>query len=124
LKELVPLAVVEVSDILAAVLGLALLIIARGLYRKLNGAYVLALVSCLAGSILSIAKGIDYEEGLFLFGTALVLFSCRREFYRRTAFMDSPFTPGWILSILATVGGMYWLIMFSYKHVEYAHALW
>jgi phosphatidylglycerol lysyltransferase len=124
LKELVPLAVIEVSDILAAVLGLVLLIIARGLYRKLNGAYVLALVSCLAGSILSIAKGIDYEEGLSLFGTALVLFSCRREFYRRTAFMDSPFTPGWILSILATVGGMYWLIMFSYKHVEYAHALW
>ncbi|MGH8581147.1 MAG: phosphatidylglycerol lysyltransferase domain-containing protein [Gammaproteobacteria bacterium] len=79
---------------------------------------------CLAGSVFSLAKGIDYEEGMILLSTALVLFLCRREFYRRTVLMNSPFTAGWILSILGAVGATYWITWFCYKHVEYASELW
>ncbi|MGQ0658216.1 MAG: bifunctional lysylphosphatidylglycerol flippase/synthetase MprF [Chromatiales bacterium] len=123
-KAIVPLPLVEASTLLASVIGLGLLVVARGLYRKLNGAYALASTLCLAGAVLSLIKGFDWREALILFLSALVLFLCRREFYRKTALMDSPFTAGWVVSILGSVGAMYWLVLFSYKHVEYADMLW
>jgi phosphatidylglycerol lysyltransferase len=124
IKDIVPLAVIEASTILGSIIGLMLLIIARGLYRKLNGAYVIAVLLCLSGSIVALSKGIDYEEALILTGSALILWLCREEFYRRTSFLNSPFTSGWIVAIACALGGMVWLIFFSYKHVEYAHELW
>jgi phosphatidylglycerol lysyltransferase len=124
MKAFMPLVVVEIFTISGSVIGLGLLLVARGLYHKLDGAYVITLLLCLAGSVFSLAKGIDYEEGMILLGTALVLFLCRREFYRRTVLMNSPFTAGWILSILGAVGATYWITLFSYKHVEYASELW
>ncbi len=123
-KVLIPLPIVEASTVLASVVGLGLLVVARGLYRKLNGAYAITLALCVAGSVFALAKGIDYEEAFILLVTATVFFFCRREFYRRTALMDSPFTLGWIVSIFGAVAGMYWIFLFSYKHVEYAHMLW
>lgn len=124
IKHFVPLAIIEVSTISGSIIGLMLLIVARGLFHKLNGAYVMAVLLCLGGSLVALSKGIDYEEALILAGSALILWLCREEFYRRTAFLNSPFTPGWIITILCTLGGMIWLIFFSYKHVEYAHELW
>ncbi len=124
LQGIVPLVVVESSTILASVIGLGLLVVAYGLYRKLNGAYVLTLILCLIGGIVSLIKGIDYEEALLLGVTAIILFFCRREFYRKTALLNAPLTPGWTASVLGAVGGMYWLVLFSYKYVEYSHMLW
>lgn len=124
LEGIVPLMVVESSTILASVIGLGLLVVAYGLYRKLNGAYVLTLAFCLIGGVVSLTKGIDYEEALLLGVTAAILFFCRREFYRKTALLNAPLTPGWIVSILGAVGGMYWVVLFSYKYVEYSNMLW
>ena len=124
LRGLLPLVVVESSTIIASVIGLGLLVVAYGLYRKLNGAYMLTLVLCLSGGIVSLAKGIDYEEALLLGGTAIILFFCRREFYRKTALLNAPLTPGWTISIIGAVGGMYWIVLFSYKYVEYSSLLW
>ncbi len=124
LEGLVPLAIVEVSHILAAVMGIAMLVIARGLLRKLNGAYWLAILASITGSLLSLMKGIDYEESLILAITAAVLAFNRKAFYRRTALLDEPIGWAWISSMLAAVGGMYWIVLFAHKHIEYAHELW
>jgi len=124
LQDIVPLFVVELSHVLAVAVGVALLIIARGLWRKLNGAYLLALVLCLAGGVFSLTKGIDYEEGLVLAITATVLYLSRRQFYRHTALLDAPFTPTWLVAVIGVVGGMCALTLFAYKDVDYAHELW
>ncbi|QSA98893.1 bifunctional lysylphosphatidylglycerol flippase/synthetase MprF [Methylococcus sp. EFPC2] len=124
LEDLLPLVVVEVSHILSALVGLALLIVARGLAHRLNGAYVATLIFCAAGIVLSLAKGIDYEEAVVLALLALALWLARSEFYRRTALVDEPYTFGWLLALAAALGGMVWVTLFSFKHVEYSHLLW
>jgi phosphatidylglycerol lysyltransferase len=124
LEAFVPIVLVEVSTLGASVVGVALLLLARGLMRKLNGAYLLALILCSVGSLTALAKGIDYEEGAFLSLTAFALYVSRAEFYRRTKLIDAPFTWSWIVAVLAAVIGMVWIVLFSYKHVDYGHSLW
>lgn len=124
IRTFISLPLVETSHLLSSVAGVGLLIVAHGLYRKLNGAYMLAIALCLSGALFSLLKGIDYEEGFILLTTALTLFASRREFYRHTSLMDSPFTAASLTAILGAVGAMMWMIFFSYKHVEYANDLW
>lgn len=124
LQDLLPLSVVEVSHVLSALVGLALLILARGLSDRLNGAYLTALLFCGAGVLLSLTKGLDYEEASVLILLASMLWLSRREFYRRTALLDEPYTTGWLLALLAALGGTAWVTMFAFKHVEYSHLLW
>jgi phosphatidylglycerol lysyltransferase len=50
LREVLPLSVLEVSHLLASVIGMLLLILARGLQRRLDAAYVLTLVLLVAGA--------------------------------------------------------------------------
>ena len=124
LHSVMPLVVIEVSQVLAALVGLALLVLARGLFRRLNAAYWLTLGFCAAGIILCLAKGIDYEEAGFLTLMAVLLASCRSKFQRRTALLDAPLTPGWVLATVAAVAGMTWVLMFSFRHVDYDGDLW
>ncbi len=124
IPSFVPLSLVEASSLLASIAGSALLIVAHGVYRKLNGACVLALFLCLAGAVFALLKGFDYEEALLLTAGAAALFASRRQFYRKTALLDAPFSAGTVVSIAAVLITVSWFAQFSYKHVEYADTLW
>ncbi len=124
LEHFLPLAVAEVSHFLASLAGAGLLLLARGLQRRLDGAYVLTLFLLGAGIVLSLMKGLDYEEALVLTVILTALLPCRRYFYRRAALLSQPFTVGWIISIMLVLAATAWMVFFSYKHVEYSEALW
>ncbi len=124
LRHLVPLSVLEVSHLLASVIGMLLLILARGLQRRLDAAYVLTLVLLVAGAVFSLLKGIDYEEAALLTLLAMALAPAHRLFYRRASLFSTSFSVGWVLAIVAILGCATWLVMFSYKHVEYSDTLW
>jgi len=124
LRDVLPLSVLEVSHLLASVIGMLLLILARGLQRRLDAAYWLTLVLLVAGAVLSLLKGIDYEEASLLALLAMALAPAHRLFYRRASLFSTSFSAGWIVAILAVFGCATWLVMFSYKHVEYSSSLW
>jgi len=124
LREVLPLSVLEVSYLLASVIGMLLLILARGLQRRLDAAYWLTLVLLLVGAVFSLLKGIDYEEATLLTLLAMALAPARRLFYRRASLFSTSFTLGWIVAILAVFGCAAWLVFFSYKHVDYSNELW
>ncbi len=124
LSAVVPLFVVEFSHLMAAAIGGALLVIAHGLRNKLNGAWIMALTLSILGGISALAKGIDYEESLLLMLLACLLWATRAQFYRRTALLDSRLSPGWLVAVMGVLAGSWVLVAFSFKHVEYAHALW
>ncbi len=124
LRHVLPLSVLEVSHLLASVIGMLLLILARGLQRRLDAAYVLTLVLLVAGAVLSLLKGIDYEEATMLTLLAMALAPAHRLFYRRASLFSTSFSLGWILAIVAVLGCATWLVMFSYKHVDYSADLW
>ncbi|MDE3072440.1 MAG: bifunctional lysylphosphatidylglycerol flippase/synthetase MprF [Pseudomonadota bacterium] len=124
LRDVLPLSVLEVSHLLASVIGMLLLILARGLQRRLDAAYVLTLVLLVAGAVFSLLKGIDYEEATLLTLLAMALAPAHRLFYRRASLFSTTFSLGWILAIVAVLGCASWLVMFSYKHVDYSSSLW
>ena len=124
LSDLLPLPVMEISHFLNSVIGMSLLILARGLQRRLDAAYWLTLVLLLAGAVASLLKGIDYEEAGLLILLAVALAPAHRLFYRRASLFDITFSFGWLLACATVLGCTVWLVLFSYQHVEYRNDLW
>ena len=124
LRHLLPLPFVEASHLLSSIGGLWLMILARGLFRRLDGAYHLAVAVLCGGIVFSLLKGFDYEEALILGGVLILLVASRPAFRRKASFFSQRFSPSWIATIAAIVGGSIWLGMFAFKHVEYSDALW
>jgi phosphatidylglycerol lysyltransferase len=124
LADFLPLPVVELSHFLGSLVGVGLLFLARGIQQRLDSAYFLSVGLLSTGILLSLAKGLDYEEAVFLSVMLLVLLPCRRHFYRKTSLVGERFTPDWISMIFLVLLAMAWLGFFSYKHVEYSRELW
>jgi phosphatidylglycerol lysyltransferase len=124
LEGIVPLPVLEVSHILGSLIGLVLLILAHGLYRRLDSAWYVSIAALAAAAVVSLVKGLDYEEAAILTIILLVLIACRREFYRRARIADLRISFGWLLAIAGVLGGIVWVTFFTTKHVEYSNELW
>ncbi|WP_257979343.1 bifunctional lysylphosphatidylglycerol flippase/synthetase MprF [Corallococcus exiguus] len=124
LRRLVPLPFLEVSHLLGSLVGVSLLLLARGLQRRLDAAYVLTQVLLVAGAVFSVVKGVDYEEATLLLVLAAALAPFHQQFYRHTSLFAEAFSPGWLLATVAVVGASVWLGFFSYRHVEYRNDLW
>ncbi|MGE4560144.1 MAG: bifunctional lysylphosphatidylglycerol flippase/synthetase MprF, partial [Desulfobulbus sp.] len=124
LQDFLPLPVLEISHFLGSLTGAGLLVVAWGLQRRLDGAYLLSVILLAGGSILSLLKGADFEEATLLGLMLLALLPCRRSFYRRSSLLNEPLSRKWILLILLVMGCTLWLGFFAYKHVEYSHNLW
>ena len=124
LRHFVPLPVIELSHFLGSLVGIWLLILARGLQRRLDAAYHIALLLLLAGMVFSILKGFDYEEAIILGLTLVAMLPARKEFYRKASLFHQKFTAGWVVAILIIIISSVWLGFFSYRHVEYNQDLW
>jgi phosphatidylglycerol lysyltransferase len=124
LREVLPLPVIELSHFLASLAGMGLLLLARGLQRRLDAAYLLTAGFLGAGVVLSLAKGFDWEEALVMAAMLAALLPCRRHFYRRASLLSERFSAGWISAILVAIVGTVWLGAFSWKHVEFSQDLW
>lgn len=124
LRAVVPLPFVEASHIAASLVGTALLLLAPGLYRRLDGAFLLTRALLVAGALFSIMKGVDFEEAIVLLVIVAMLQVTRSAFYRRTALTTQALTPGWIAAIAIAVGLSIAIGVFAYKHVEYQDSLW
>ena len=124
LKDILPLPLIELSHFLGSLAGVCLLLLARGLQRRLDAAYVLAAILLGAGSLLSLFKGADYEEAVLLGLMLLALLPCRRYFFRRASLFNEPFSATWITTIVLILISSLWLGLFAYKHVDYSTELW
>jgi phosphatidylglycerol lysyltransferase len=124
LTDLLPLPVIEVSHFLGSLVGTGLLIVAWGLRRRLDAAYILTAALLGAGIAFSLFKGFDYEEAIALGIMLGALLPCRHYFYRKASLFSEPLTTGWLVLIILVLSGSTWLGIFAYKHVEYSHDLW
>jgi phosphatidylglycerol lysyltransferase len=124
LRDLLPLSVVETSHFLGSLIGVILLLVARGLQLKLDGAYFLTVVLLGAGMVASLLKGFDFEEAIVLGVVLVALIPCRKHFYRKASLLNEPFTPAWIASVGAVLLTSLWITIFAHKHVDYSVDLW
>jgi phosphatidylglycerol lysyltransferase len=124
LGELMPHALIELSHFTGSLVGMALLLLARSLDRRVAEAWSMTVALLAVGVVASLLKGFDYEEAIVLALTLGALVASRKEFYRRASLFDERPTMGWLIAIGATLLGTVWLIGFAYRHVEYAHQMW
>ena len=124
LQTFLPLPVIEASHFFGSLVGVGLLLLARGLQRRLDAAYLGTVVLLTAGIVFSLLKGLDYEEATILSLMLLALLPCRSHFYRRASILDESFTAGWTAAIALVVLGSFWLLLLSHRHVEYSNELW
>ncbi|MCI0572880.1 MAG: bifunctional lysylphosphatidylglycerol flippase/synthetase MprF [Myxococcaceae bacterium] len=114
--RLLPLPLLELSHFLGSLVGVALLLLARGLYRRLDAAWVLALALLGVGAVLSLVRGFAYGQAALLLLLAALLTPFRAQFYRRAALLAEPLTAGWWAGVAAVVGAAVWLALFSSRH--------
>ena len=85
LRHFLPLPFIEASHLLSSIVGFWLLFLARGLFRRLDGAFHLTVVVLCGGILFSLLKGLDYEEALILGGVLALLIVSRSAFYRKAS---------------------------------------
>ena len=124
LHRFVPLPVLELSHLIGSVVGMGLLVVARGLFRRLQVAYHLTFWLLVVGAVASLLKGLDVEEAVILSVVLLVLYLGRAAFYRPASLISQRFSPPWIISIGIALALAAWFGFFAYRHVEYDNDLW
>jgi phosphatidylglycerol lysyltransferase len=124
LRDLVPLPVLEASHFIASLVGAGLVLLAYGLYRRMNAAWGLTVALLGAGIVTSLLKGLDFEEATVSALALAVLLPARSRFYRRSSLLGETWTAGWVIAVVVALATSVWLGFFAYRHVEYSSDLW
>jgi phosphatidylglycerol lysyltransferase len=124
LRNFVPLSVLELSHLLGSVVGVGLLIIAHGLYRRLHTAWWITIWLLCAGILLSLLKGFDYEEATILALVVIMLASARSRFRRRASLIEQHYSTAWVAAFFLVLAMAGWLVLFAYRHLRYDNELW
>jgi len=123
LAGILPLPVVEGAHFLASILGLMLVIVARGLAQRLDGAWWGALLIAVLALLLSLAKAVAVYEAAML-GLLVLGLLPSRHLFRRQASLRQALTASWLLAVAVLVIGAAVVMLFVYRDVEYSHDLW
>ncbi len=124
LGRLLPEPLLELSHLAGSIAGAALLILARGLQRRLDAAFALASALLAVGAVASLLKGWDYEEAILLTLILFALLASRKRFYRRARLIHEAFSVRWLAAVAAILAGTFWLGLIAHRHVEYRAELW
>jgi phosphatidylglycerol lysyltransferase len=124
LERVLPLPLMELSHLLASVVGVALLLLARALQQRVDAAWGLSLALLVGGALASLGKGLDFEEAALLLALAAALYPCRSAFYRRSSLLGQSFSPGWVAGIALILLGTGFVVALAHRHVEYSRELW
>lgn len=119
-----PLPLVEGAHFVGSVLGVVLILLARGLVFRLDGAWWLAMVLVPLSMLLSLAKGVALGETALLGVLLLVLIATRRLYSRPASLLHLSFTGRWFVAVTTLLVAALALLFFVYKGVDYTHALW
>ncbi|MFY8098802.1 MAG: lysylphosphatidylglycerol synthase domain-containing protein, partial [Allorhizobium sp.] len=123
LAGFLPLPVVEGAHFIASILGLMLVVVARGLAQRLDGAWWGALLIAFLALVLSLAKAVAVYEAALLAILVIGLMASRRLFHRKAS-LSQALTSAWLLAIAVLIVGAIIVLFFVYRDVQYSHDLW
>ncbi|MEG1808146.1 MAG: phosphatidylglycerol lysyltransferase domain-containing protein, partial [Cetobacterium sp.] len=107
------------------VIGTFLLILAYGIYRRLDSAYYLSVVSFVLAIFFSFFKGFNYIEAFIFSMILLLLIPSKDRFYRKSSILKDKLSPTWILLTLSVILLSIFFGLYSFKTVEYKkEVLW
>jgi phosphatidylglycerol lysyltransferase len=124
LVKIAPLALIEISHFLSSILGLLLVLLAFGLRRRLDAAWVATVVVLALAAVLALFKGFNWGQTAALALICLVMLPLHPAFPRTSRLTRMEITPGWLFSALALVVGAGVLGWWQFKHADYSDTLW
>ena len=124
LQTFLPLPVLEASHLIASLAGLALLVLARGLMRRLEVAWRMTVATLFLGIAVALLKGFAWVEASLLTLMLVLVVFAKPAFHRKSGFAAGTFSLAWIAAIGAILVIAAWFGFFTFRHVEYSHDLW
>ncbi|MCE3004638.1 MAG: bifunctional lysylphosphatidylglycerol flippase/synthetase MprF [Xanthomonadaceae bacterium] len=124
LSARVPLPLLELSHLGASLLGVGLLLLARGLQARLDAAWLLAVAGLGAAIPALLLYGLRWELALAAAAVLVPLAAARRRFDRPTPLGAGLFAWPVLRNVVLALAASVWLGLFAYRHVEYADELW
>jgi phosphatidylglycerol lysyltransferase len=124
INDVLPLPVVEASAYLTSVAGIGLILLARGLQRRLDAAYHLTVWLLAGGIVFAIASALDVEQAIVLSVMLAILVPSRRFFYRKASIFEERFTSGWITAIVVVLVGTVALVIAAYGSESMTGVFW
>lgn len=124
LQQVMPLWVLEGSNFIASLTGVVLLFVARGLFHRLDGAWLMAVAIALLNLGLSIAKGLALLECSVIASLIVLLVASRHQFTRPASLLRQPLTPGWLAAITVVIAVSAWVMFLAFRDVDYSDQLW
>ncbi|WP_170784525.1 bifunctional lysylphosphatidylglycerol flippase/synthetase MprF [Ruegeria lacuscaerulensis] len=124
LRDVLPLSFVEASHLAGSAIGVLLLLVSRGLFRKLYRAWIVAMLLMVAGFVASLTKGLDTHEAIGMVAAIALLATFKDAFYRVSGASIFRLNIPWLISVFALLAVIFWIGLFAYSHVEYQNALW
>jgi phosphatidylglycerol lysyltransferase len=119
LAQYTPLILIEISHFLSSILGLALVMMAFGLSRRLDAAWMAAVLVLPVAAMLALLKGFNWEESAILGAVLVALLPFREAFPRAARLTRMEVTPGWMVSALAAMAGAAIVGWWSFQNVDY-----
>lgn len=124
LSDYVPLPIIEGTHFLASLLGLVLVIVARGLARRLDSAWWAALIVAVIALLFSLLKAVALIEASLLAFFIVSLLATHRLFNRPANLSNERLTLPWLTAMLALCAFAVIVLLFVYRDVEYSNTLW
>ncbi len=124
LADHVPLPLLEGAHFLSSLLGLALVVAARGLGQRLDGAWWTVVCCAAAALAFAFLKAIALFEAAALVFFLVSLLVSRRQFERPASLLRQAMSPSWIAAMTVICISAIVVLLFVYRDVEYSHELW
>ncbi|AOF93257.1 bifunctional lysylphosphatidylglycerol flippase/synthetase MprF [Sinorhizobium sp. RAC02] len=124
LSSYLPLPIVEGAHFLSSLLGLLLIVAARGLGQRLDGAWWVALAGASVAFAFAFLKAIAVFEAGLLVLFIIALLANARAFHRHSSLLRQALGPSWLAAIAVIIVTATLILLFVYRDTDYAHELW
>lgn len=117
LYKFLPIPFVELSHFFDNLAGAGLLILARGVERRLDAAYHITLGVLAAAAVFSLTRALDYEQSLLLLMMLVAFLPARKYFTRKTSLIEERFSLQWTIAIALIIVASIALGFISYRRL-------
>ncbi|HEY0274940.1 MAG TPA: bifunctional lysylphosphatidylglycerol flippase/synthetase MprF, partial [Paenirhodobacter sp.] len=124
LSQWVSIQILEAAHFLSSLLGLMLVVVARGLVHRVDGAWWAGLIVALIAIAFTIPKALAPYEATALAVLVVGLALNRHCFDRRARLLAEPLTPVWLGAIAVILVAALTILLFVYRDVGYSNELW
>ena len=124
LGEFIPIPIIETSYLLNTLMGFALLVLARGLYQRLNGAWHISMWLLGASVVTLLLKHLEIEVAIICALLFAIAYFNRHYFDRQSNLLSLRLNAQTLVLLSLFLISLFWVGMYVNRHEAYSPDLW